>query len=188
MAKNEPDLQALSVSLRGVVEDFLRSTANLSFSQEPEFSERAVIEYDSRMRASGMEKFNAPCYVSAVSYYRDEQHLKSSDACGVVVVYVEEELAGRLLTALGYSTAKEEDDEAALDHCGELCNTIAGNLRKELAGRGFGDLKTGAPVNHKNGIPAGVEFPYSQYKLGQTEFYLWKQKALVVDLCVALPA
>jgi hypothetical protein len=187
MAKNEPDFQALSISLRGVVEEVLRSTVNLSFSREPEFSERAVIEYDSRMRASGMEKFNAPCYVSAVSYYRDEARLKSSDACGVVVIYVEEELAGRLLLASGYKTVNEEDEDAALDQCGELCNMIAGNFRKELSALGFGDLKTGAPVNHKNSIPSGVEFPYSQYKLGQTEFYVLKQKALVVDLCVEPP-
>lgn len=185
MANQNQDPKVLMTRLQKVVEGVLKSTGNLNVSQEIQIHERDVIEYESRMRVSGMEKFNAPCYVASISYYRDEASQAKQDACGVMVVYIEEESVSKLLTAMGYKTAKASEEEAILDHCGELCNLISGNFKNELAGFGYSGLVSTAPITAKNSIPSGVDFPYSQYKLYEADFYLWKEKILVLGLCMA---
>jgi hypothetical protein len=184
MPEEVVDVQQLVQVVSRVVEGAFQSGGQAVFSREPEVHEKSVIEYHSRMRVLGMEKFNAPCYVSAMSFYRNEHSQQKKDACGVLIVYFEEEAAAKTLTALGYKTAKGAEEGVILDQCGEFCNFVAGHCKQEWIRMGLAAVINSAPLVAQNTIAAGVEFPYSQYRFQEVAFYLWKQKALVVDLCV----
>lgn len=179
------DQQTISTTLMKCVEEIFASMGSLTFSNTPEFKERNIIEYNSKMQASGLEKFNDASYVAAVNYYLSESHLQQHDCTGVLMVFIEEDAASKLLKALGYTGFKDEDEELILENSGEFCNVIAGKFKDELAKLGYKSLITSAPIKAKNAIPGGAEFPYSQYKYYEASFYFWKKKSLVINVVMA---
>jgi hypothetical protein len=181
----ESDPQGIAATLMRVVGDIIKNTCHLELTKDPEFVERDIIEYQSRMRISSLEKFNGPCFVSSISFYLTEEHLEQHDACGTMVLYLEEELAGKILKTLEAQSFDEEDSEMVSDRCGKLCSLIADNFKNELSKMGHKDLRLSELINGINDIPQGVEFPYNQYKFYETHFDLWKKKAIVVDAVMA---
>lgn len=180
------DPQVIAKTCMNVVESSLQKMGNLTFTQPPEFSERKIIEYHSRMRVFGMEIFNGPCYISYVNFYLSESHVKAKNPIAAFVFYVEEENAAKIFKALGYKGFNEHEETTMLDTCGELCNMLAGNFKKEIAQLGYQDLVMSAPVSHYNSVPDGVDFHYDQYVKFETSFYLWKQKLLAIDVTMGL--
>jgi len=180
--QNDADLEVIATTLIRVMKETFKSMCQLEFSQDPAFVERNLIEYESRMQVDGLQKFNAPCYSSSVSFYKSQQDQKNQLACGAMNLYLLEDVAVKILKTLGYTDFNEEDDTMILDNCGEFCNIIAGNYKTALAGAGFADLYLSDPVKEKNMISAGVEFPYNQYTYYETDFFLWKEKAVIVDV------
>ncbi|MHA1656551.1 MAG: chemotaxis protein CheX [Candidatus Heimdallarchaeota archaeon] len=175
----EFDPQVIATTLMGCVQDTFKKMCNLTFSQDPDFVEKELIEYESRMRTFGLEKFNGPCYVAAISFYLSPKEIEEHDALGALVLYIEAEVAEKLLKALGYDF-DEEDEDLVLDNCGEFCNVIAGQFKNQLNSLGYKDLTISAPIKGKNDIRQGVEFSYDQYKLYESSYYFFKKKALVV--------
>jgi len=184
-AENGFDSQVLATTLMGVVGGAIEEMANTTFTKDPEFAQKDLIEYDGRMRADGMEKFNGPCYVAAISYYLSTKELKKHDACGAFVLYVNEEFAEKVMHALGHKHIEAEDEESVLDGVGELCNLLSGNFKSEISNLGYKDLSMSAPVKHRNTIPEGIEFSYDQYDKYECSFYLWNEKTIVVDITMA---
>ncbi len=181
----EFDPQVIATTLMGCVQTTLEQMYNLKLSQDPEFEEKEIIEYASRMQTFGLEKFNGPCYISAINFYLSPRHLEEHDPVGAIVIYIREDLAVRFLKALGFEDADEEDEEIVLDCCGELANIITGQFKNELTSLGYKDLTISAPIKAKNDIPGGVEFNYNEYKLYELTFYLWKEKTMVINITMA---
>lgn len=185
MAKKEEfDPQVIATTLMGCVQETCEQMCKASFSQDPEYVEKNIIEYNSRMRTFGLEKFNAPCFVAAINFYENKKMFDLGDSCGVLVLYVEEMFAGTLLKEL--APGMDLGDEAiVLDCCGELCNVIAGQFKNEIKTYGFSDLTISAPMKYANDIPQGVNFHYSETKFYETSYFIKKEKALVVDITLA---
>ncbi|MCA9401611.1 MAG: chemotaxis protein CheX, partial [Candidatus Omnitrophica bacterium] len=161
-SKQSFDPQVLSTSIMSVVDETFKTMCNLSFTSEPKFGESEIIEYESRMRVFGLEKFNGPCYVTVINFFLDDKKLQQEDPCGTMVVYFEEDCASKILKALGYQIFNEDDEETVMDNCGEFCNVIAGNFKNELVNLGYKELVINAPLKYRNDIPEGVIFPYDE--------------------------
>ena len=181
-AKDSTSAPSIATGCIKVVEDLLKSKPGITLTKESEFVQRDIIEYNSRMRVFGMEKFNGPCFISVINYYSSEVDLKAHKAGGAVVLYIEEGNAAKLLKALGFKKFDEEDNDAVLKMCGEFCTLLAEDYKKELSSLGYKDLVLSAPSNYLNGVPEGVEFSYDQYVKYEMSFYLWKQKTVVLDV------
>ena len=164
------------------IEGALHKRSSLTFSSEPTFRERTIIEYKSRMRVFGMELFNGPCYISTVNYYLSEADKDERNPCGAFVLYIEEGCAARLLKALGYKGFNEDDDASMAAACGEACEMFADEYRGELIPLGYKDLIVSKSKNYHNNVLEGIEFSYDQYVKCETSFNLWRQKAFVVDI------
>ena len=181
-AKESTSSQNIATACIKVVENILKQKSILAFTKDPESVQRDIIEYDSRMRVFGMEKFNGPCFMSVINYYFSQEDLKNHKACGAFIFYVEESCAGKLLKALGFKGFDDEDEAAVLKICGEFCEVLAGEYKNELSNVGYKDLVLSAPTNYHNVVPEGVEFSYDEYVKYEMSFHLWKQKAVVVDI------
>ena len=181
-AKESTSAQNIATSCIKVVEELFKSKPNVTFTKEAEFVQRDIIEYNSRMRIFGMEKFNGPCFISVINYYLTEVDLKAHKACGAVVLYIEESCAGKLLKSLGYKGFDDEDNDSVMKICGEFCTSLTDEYKKELSSLGYKDLASSTPSNFYNGVPDGVEFNYDEYVKYEMSFFLWKQKAIVLDI------
>ncbi len=168
------------------VEETCETMASAIFSQDPEFEEKDIIEYESRMRVFGLQKFNGPCFISVINFYADKSKFDSKDTCGTMVFYVEEVYARELLKALGQTGFDDEDEEFVMDNCGEIHNVISGKTKNDIKNEGYGELIISAPLKYRNDVPEGVEFNYNEEKLTEMSFFIKKKKVLVVDF-VLLP-
>jgi len=183
--ETEFDPQTIGPTVMRCMQEAFGEMSSVTFSKDPDFSEKEVIEYESRMRVFGMEKFNGLCYIAVINFYLSAQDLKNHDTEGALVLFVEYECAGKLLKALGYENVDDEDEEIILDNCGEFCKVIAGKFKNEMGALGFKNLTMSDPLIYKNDIPEGIEFKYSEYSFFECNFYLWKQKAMVLDVTLA---
>jgi hypothetical protein len=188
MSPKEFDAQVIATTLMDVIPKVFQANFGFSFVDNPTFVRKEVIEYQSRMRVFGLEKFNGPCYISSISLYLTERHLQKQKPCGTVVVYVEPEYAVRFLAALGFKNQGEDEEDPTfeatiIDNCGEIANLIVGSYKNELANLGMKNLVISAPLSRKDSIEEGVEFPYSQYYYHELKYTHKKTTVLVVD-CV----
>ncbi len=182
--KAEPSL--IEKTLIETITASFKSKSNLNFSQDPDSSEKNVIEYNSRMRVFGLEKFDGPCFLSAVSFYASQKHLEDHDPCGVIVVFLDEEAVLKIMKGFGNMT-RADDEETLMVGCGEFCKLIAGDFQNAIGSLGYRNLVVSSPINYKNDAPEGIEFPYSEYKFHEANFYLWKKKTMVVNVVLAPP-
>ena len=157
----------------------------VEFTKDPEFVTKDLIEYSSRMRTFGLEKFNDACFLSSVCFYSSKGDLESHNAVGSLVVYLQEENVGRFLKLAGLKKFDEDDEEKVLERCGEFCQTIAEEVKSGLMSSGHGDLTLSEPLSRTNDIAEGIDFPYSEYSCYETSFYYWKEKVLVVGIAVS---
>ena len=172
-------------ALMGVIEQALSRMSGIAPSEAPQTKESELIEYEGRMRAAGTEKFSEPCFISVVNYYLTPGDLQRHKARGALVLYVDFENAGKLFKALGYDVPDDEDDVSMMNVCGKFCESLAGGLKKELAGLGYADVVMSAPCNYKNSVIEGVEFCPDQKTKHEFSFFYWKHKAIVVELTLA---
>ncbi len=181
---SEFDLKAVATTLMGCVKSALEKMCNVEFSQEPKFVEKEIIEYNSRIRTFGLEKFDGPCHIIAINLYENENHLETKNACGAVILYFEEEMAKSLVKSAGQGL-DSEDAETITNYCGEICNMVIDLFKNELSSFGYSDLTISAPLKYRNDVSEGVDFRYSEDKIYETSFYLNKQKAIVADVTLA---
>jgi len=177
-------LTGLATVLKDILDKRL-SQGNITYSKEPEMGERDIIEYGSRMRTAGMEKFNAPCFLSYVNFFVSEAHMKENDAMGALIVYFDVQSANKTLKALGYPIKLDVEDEVVMQRSGEFVRSIAEQLKTELSSRGYSSLMIGDPHNYQNFVPEGIPFSYNEYKSYEINFFAWKEKILSVDLTMA---
>ena len=175
----------VATALMSCLQRIFQKANGLPFSKDPDSLERDVIEYDSRMRTFGLERFNGPCFVTSISFYLSQQDMDAHKAQGAIVLFIEESSVGRILKAMGEAKFNEDDDEVVFEKCAEFCNVIAMDFQQEISSLGYKNLVVGKPNAQRNDIAEGVEFPYDQYKFSELNFYFFKRKAVVVDVVMA---
>lgn len=170
-----------------VVEDTIKGMSSLTFSKDSHFDKREIIEYQSRMRVFGMEKFNGPCYIGVVNYYFSAEDQKNHDACGVFILFIEETNVGKFLKSLGYRGFDEDEEKSVYKPLGEFTEVLSSNFKKEIQSLGYQNLISSTPACYHNDISSGVEFSYDQYAKYESSFYLWKDKIVVVEVTIKPP-
>jgi hypothetical protein len=184
MAKGfDPEL--LTKASLNALQDIITSMSKVAPSEAPTTKEQRLIEYQGRMSVSAMEKFNAPTYISGVSFYLSPQDKDKHKAVGAMALYIEASSAEKLLKSFGYSVADDEEDEEALNACGKLCGLVAEGLHKELRKLSCPELTLSSPVSEKNSLLEGIEFGPSQTAKQEISFYFWKKKVLVLDVVLS---
>ncbi|MBU0468531.1 MAG: hypothetical protein KKF78_06910 [Candidatus Omnitrophica bacterium] len=181
----EFDLQAIAKKLMVCVESTFMQMCNTSFIGDPQITEKDIIEYQSRMRIFGLEKFNGPCYISVINLYLNDDQLKKDRPIGAVLLYIEESVATSLLKATGQKGLDCEDFDSITNYTGEFCSSIVGQFKTELKSLGYSDIATSAPSNYQDDIPGGVNFKFSQQKFYELSFVLKKEPAVIVDVTLA---
>lgn len=185
MAEKSIDPQVAMTTMMGVIESTLAKMSGVVPTDQPQTAQKEIIEYEGRMRVTGMEKFNAPSFISVVNYYLSDADLEKHRAKGAMIIYVDSENAGKLFKSLGFPPTDDEDDVSMMDCCGELCNLVGGGFKNELANLGYANLVMSSPHNYKNTVLEGVEFSTDQETMHEFCFFYWKRKALVVELTLA---
>ncbi len=157
----------------------------VSFSGPAQKEKRKIIEYEGRMRADGMEKFdNEPTYVSAVNFYASEGDMEKKKTLGALIVYVEQSYIAKLMKMMQYPPIDDESDDAMRDSCGTLCNIIAGRFKSEISNDGYIELEMSHFSNYRNSAFRGVAFCYSEYDMYQMDFEIDKTKRMVLEMTI----
>ena len=182
--KQNKELDVFAKLLVDGITNMFQERGEIQFSQDPDVERKNIIEYNGRMRAEGMEKFNNPTYVSAINYYLNQKEMERHKAVGTIVVYVEQEYVARIMRLLKYPTVDDEDEEALKDSCGTLCNILAGRFKSEISAKGYVDLEMSHFSSYRNNIPYGAEFCYDEYDKYEVAFYIEKEKRLVVEMTI----
>lgn len=152
-------------------------------SDDPTHKTQNIIEYQGRMSASGMDKFNAPTYVAGVSFYLSEQDRDKHRAKGAMVLYLEASNADKFFKGFGHPIADEDDEEEAAVACGKICTMLAEKFKSSLSdSAGAPPLVLSKPACNKNSLPEGVDFSADQKQKQEISFYFWKKKSMVVDI------
>lgn len=170
--------------VKGVTELFMER-GELQFTNGILKEKRRIIDFNDRMRADGMEKFNQqPTYVSAVNFFANSRDMAANKAIGALVVYVEQAYLPTLMKLLKYPPVDDESENAMLDSCGTLCNIIAGRFKSEIANAGYVELEMSHFMNYRNSAFAGVAFPGSEYHFFELSGSLDGVKRLVLEMTI----
>ena len=185
MNPHEAELQTLANTLAESVVAIFKEKGEMKFSKPPAPKLKSIIEYNGRMRADGMEKFNNPTFVATVNFYLNAKEMEKHNALGAVVVYIEQGYVVDLLRLLKYPPVDDENMDALRDCCGTLCNIIAGRFKSAISSIGFIELEMSAFASYRNTAPRGVEFCFKEYNKYEIEFYITDIKRLVIEMTMA---
>lgn len=186
MADKSIDPQVAKTAMMSVMEAALAKMSGIVSTEQPQVVEKEVIEYENRLRVTGMEKFNAPSFISVINFYLSQADMdRHKGAKGAMIFYVDSENSGKLFKALGFPTNDDEDDISMMNSCGEVCNVVGKGFKDELVKAGYVDLFMSPAHNYKNSILEGVEFSTDQTTMHEFCFFYWKRKSIVVELTLA---
>jgi hypothetical protein len=175
---------AVAASLMSATQQ-LMDRVGIAATEPPQAKDLDIVEYEGRMKVSGMEKFEAPCYISVINFYLSTADMERHKPKGALVLYVEFEHASKLFNSLGFRVPDDEDDVSMMSSCGAFCTQLAEDFKKELLAAGYSDLVLSKPQNAKNKMMTGAEFSADQNRKHEISFFYWKHKALVVELTMA---
>ncbi len=185
MTSNQENNARLAQVVVKVFQNKVEHSFEWAFTQDPEVFEKDIIEYNGRMRASGLEKFNGPSYAFVVTLYYSQYEYENKNACGALILYISEDIIERILKKMGHRDFDEDDQEFVVKECVEFCESIIGEVKKAMQPMGYREIVSSKPLGYKNEVLDGVLYPHDQNKFQEISFYLWNKKALVVDLVVA---
>lgn len=181
MANNAESL-AVAEALQKLMIQTLENKCGLALTGKSEIAEREIIEYNSRMRIGGLEKFNGPCYAFGFNYYSSEEDQERDEAAGAIIFFVEEESVEKLLKSLDHRGFDEDDQKFVLDNLGEFFKSLALDFSQRLEDLGYKRLIVSDVTKAKNNISQGLSFPYDRYNYHEISLPIWKKKAMVVDI------
>ena len=179
------DPHIINPIITGFVEELMTKKGNLVSSQPFEVIAKPIDEYEDRMLIKASDKFDVPVYIAASSIYLNKAEMQGHRARGALVIYMDIEVADKLLKAAGLQVPYDEDDESMMALCGSFCQLIANALKDRLLEAGFTALEFSSPEIFKNTISEGVEFSKDQHEKQEISFYFLKHKALVIDWTLA---
>ena len=180
------DLQNLSQQIASICKTVLLEKYNQTVTDDPQITEREIVEYKSRLRTFGLAKFNGPCYISAINLYDSQASLQAKKPSGAIVFFIDEELAELMLHKQSRS-ADSENEELVGSATAEFANTVAAKLKDNILGSGFNDLVLADPMNYKNDAPEGIAFKYSEYKMMEISLVIKKKKSVVINFTLGTP-
>jgi len=156
---------------------------DVHFSKEPSKTRRKIIEFEGKMRADGMEKYdNEPTYVSAVNFYASEKDMAQKKTLGALIIYVQQDYISKMMKLLKYPPIDDESDTAMQDSCGTLCNIISGRFKSEISIAGYIELEMSHFINYRNSAFAGVDFCYNEFDMVEVVFEIDNVRRLVMDM------
>lgn len=173
---------AIAEALKKLVEQTLKNKCGLELSGQCQVAEREIIEYNSRMRVGGLEKFNGPCYVFGLNYYSSEETQEKDEAAGTIIFFIEEESVEKLLKSLQLRGFDEDDQKFVLENLGEFAKSLALDFAQRLQDLGYSRLLLSDVSKAKNNIVDGLSFPYDRYSYHEISVPLWKKKAMVINI------
>ena len=176
--------QVIETAATRVVEDTFRQLCHVDFSAEPVVEEKDIIEYNGNMRLFPMDKFNGQAYIGVINYYLTQKDFDEKYPVGTFVLYVKEDIAEKLVKALGRSAREAEDELIVLGVVGEFTGILGGNVKNELKALGYAELILSVPLAYKNVVPEGALFDYNLFRKQEISFSFWKQKCVVVEACI----
>lgn len=181
--KQNADLEKFAVFLKEGTIALFMERGELSFSKPPVMERKTIIEYQGRMRADGMEKFdNQPTYVSCVNFYASNMDMQKKKTLGAMIVYVQQTYLSKLMRMLQYPTVDEDDEKAMLDSCGTLSNIVAGRFKSEVSKAGYVELEMSHFSNYRNSALDGVSFSPSEYDKFEIKFDLENATRLILEV------
>jgi len=184
--KNKELDKIAELLVKGITALF-RERGELEFSSPPKQEKKTIIEYEGKMRADGMEKFNnEPTYVSAVNYYTNEADMQKGKALGALVIYVEQAYLPKLMKLLQYPPVDDENEDAMLDSCGTLSNIIAGRFKSEMSSAGYIELEMSHFQTYRNSAFAGVAFCRNEFDMYEVTFDIAGKKRLVMEISMGV--
>lgn len=182
MGKN-PELEQFADILIKGTEGLFLERGEVKFSKPPVKERVNIVEYQGKMRADGMEKFNnEPTYVSAVNYYLNAQDMTKRKAIGVLIIYVEQKYMPRIMKLLQYPQVDDENENALLDSCGTLANILAGRFKSEIVKAGYPELEMSAFATFRNSAVPGVDFCFSEYDAYTVNYIIENEKRMVMEM------
>lgn len=176
------ELFRLSSILVSAVKAILIQKGDIHLSQEPLVCEKEIIQFASRMRVDGLEKFNGRTLVAALNFYVDKERLDAGKALGALIVYIPEDYIARLMWLLDYGRIDEDEEAEVLDACGTVANLIAGCFVKELCGFGYVHLEMGHFSTFVNSPLNGVDFLSQETVKHEMDFFIRDEKRMVLEL------
>ena len=179
------DPQILTGAFMSAMGQMLEKLGTITPSGEPKAEESAIIEYDGRMRISGMEKFNSTSFISVVNFYLNQGDMQRQKSKGVMVLYFEGENMSKFLKAFGIRFPDDEDDKSMMDACGQVAAAVADEFKAELTRKGFVELVASKPHNYKNNVIEGVEYSTDQKTKQTVSFFYFRTKVIAADLTMA---
>ena len=187
MGKQNPDLDKFVDLLeKGVVGLLGERNAELKIKTSGKKRLR-IIEYDGKMRADGMEKFNnEPTYVSAINYYANKADMEKKKTLGTIVVYVEQNYMTKMMRLLQYPPVDDENEDALQDSCGTLCNILAGRFKSEISNAGYIELEMSHFIVSRNNVVPGVNFCFTEFDKYEIVFDIDGGKHLVIEITVGV--
>ncbi|MCK5216055.1 MAG: hypothetical protein KAR05_11975 [Candidatus Omnitrophica bacterium] len=181
--KQNSELDKFAELLNQGVVALFKERGEIKFTSDPVMERKRLIEFDGRMRADGMEKFeNEPTYVSAVNFYANEKDMEKSKTLGALIIYVEQTYIAKLMKMLRYPPIDDESDDAMRDSCGTLCNIVSGRFKSEISSAGYIELEMSHFMNYRNSAFSGVNFCYNEYDKYIIDFEIDKKKRLVIEM------
>ena len=182
---DEFDRQGSATKLSECIASVFEQKCKTEFIGTPEIVEKDLIEYNSHMRVFGLEKFNGPCYISAINLFKNDEDLKKNRSIGAVILYIEETTASDLIKAMGQKGVDHEDIDTITSYTGEFCKTIVDQFKNNLNSLGYNNIISSEPFNYQDDIPGGVNFSFKESKFSELSFVVNKEPAIKVDLTIA---
>ena len=180
-------LEDLATKLKALIVKTLTQTGKINLTEDPTIQKKDIIEYDRRMRVSGLEKFNGPGFTGGISFYRSAKEKEERKGAGALAIFVEEEFSENLLKALGHSGLDDESDEGLAAKCAQYCKQLAEQFRQEIATQGYRDLVLSEPLGGRNTIAQGLDFSFDQYDKYEINLTIKGKKVLVAELTMGPP-
>ena len=187
MGKQNLELEKFAELLqKGTMALFIERNTEIKF-KPPVKNRQKIIEYDGKMRADGMEKFNnEPTYVAAINYYANKVDMGKKKTLGLIVVYVEQNYMAKIMKLLQYPPVDDENEEALQDSCGTLCNIIAGRFKSEISKAGYVELEMSHFITSRNNIVPGADFCFSEFEKFDMVFDIDGAKRLVMEITIGV--
>lgn len=185
MTNQTTHLQELSEILVRLVDQSFQQSGKVSFSQDAVVETKSIMEYNRRMRVSGLEKFNGAAYVASVSFYRNDKDRASHNACGALVLNVADQEMKKLFDGLGVTGFDDDEEDEAIEKCCEVCQTLADEFINRIGAKRDMSVVRSEAVGGRNTIADGVEFGYDQYDAQEVSFFVKGQKVLAFDLTMS---
>src|SRR5262245_42886162 len=122
--------EALAESFRDCVQKTIEEHCSVVFAKDAKVEVRDIIEYASRLRVFGLEKFNDTCYIGLTNLFETPEDVKANKPCGLILVFVREDSSERLFKTL-LKGQEGEDEELQMDNTKHLAEKLFQNFKRK---------------------------------------------------------